>query len=364
MDNLIKNLYFAKSFCMVGSSLEYCYNCSYCRVGCQKQELVCYKTLPSQINDNFLNLPVAVNLFYGDPLLQLENTISLLEKLEKVGHKGPVVIVTKGDFSIFPDKPFNLDLHIAFSCFGIDSKFDGSSMERFENNLKLTKTRKHNYLYSIEFRPICYNINDSQEVFERVLSLAQNYNMAIGYSGLQGKEESVKYWKENDINLKPYPGYEFGYKKIISKEKQELFASLAKKYNVPIFKKTSCLFSFVHNLERDYNAHYYRPNEVGCHNCPMKEKCFKFKDTVTGENYDKILPIKFEILDKEDHACVLKRNGLCPFPTEDCGHISGKVIKTDEKLTTSDVRVIKWLTGMTVDADFYESPYISKFWEK
>ena len=38
------------------------------------------------------------------------------------------------------------------------------------------------------------------------------------------------------------------------------------------------------------------------------------------------------------------------------------LLQTDRKLTTSDVRVIKWITGMTVDAIFEESPYISSDW--
>lgn len=124
--------------------------------------------------------------------------------MEKVKHKGPVVIVTKGDFSKFPDINFDLDLHIAFSTFGVDSPLDGGKMERFVNNLKQTKLRKNNYKYSIEYRPIVYNVNDSIEAFDTVLKLAKDYNMAIGYSGLQGKPESAKIWKENNIDLKPY----------------------------------------------------------------------------------------------------------------------------------------------------------------
>ena len=45
-------------------------------------------------------------------------------------------------------------------------------------------------------------------------------------------------------------------------------------------------------------------------------------------------------------------------------HIHGTLLTTDRTLTTSDVRLIKWLTGYTVDADFYESPYISEDWLK
>ena len=356
---------FAKSFFLLGDTLDYCYDCKYCRLNGEKCEEKHYELLPSEINPNFINIPVAVNLFYGDPLLQVENTVNYLKRLEKAHHKGPVVIITKGDFSKFPDEQFDLDLHIAFSCFGVNSPLDGSTMERFENNLKLTKTRNNNYKYSIEYRPIIYNVNDSIEAFDKVFSLAKEYNLAIGYSGLQGKPESVKIWQEQGIDLKPYPGFEFGHKKIIDKKIMELFEKMARSYGVPVFRKTSCLFSYVHDLDRDYNAHYYRPSELGCANCPMKEKCFSFKDKLSLENdLSNILPFDYEIISKKNHECILKQKGICQFPSEDCSHISGNILHIDKLLTTSDVRVIKWLTGYTVDANFYESPFISEEWVK
>ena len=52
------------------------------------------------------------------------------------------------------------------------------------------------------------------------------------------------------------------------------------------------------------------------------------------------------------------------FPTEDCAKISGNIIRINDIIIKSDVGVIKWLTGYTVDADFYESPYISDLWNK
>ena len=126
----------AKSFYLLGDSLNHCYDCKYCRLNGEKCEERHYDILPCEINPVFTNIPVAVNLFYGDPLLQIDNTINYLRRLEKAGHKGPVVIVTKGDFSKFPDVSSDLDLHVAFSTFGVNSYLDGSSMERFENNLK------------------------------------------------------------------------------------------------------------------------------------------------------------------------------------------------------------------------------------
>lgn len=364
-ENITNSIVFAKSFYLLGDSLSYCYDCKYCRLNGEKCEEKHYNIIPSDVNPNFTNIPVAVNLFYGDPLLQIENTVNYLKKLENSKHKGPVILITKGDFSKFPDIKFNLDLHIAFSTFGVDSDLDGNTMERFENNLSLINKRVNNYKYSIEYRPIIYNVNDSIEAFERVFKLAKNYNLAIGYSGLQGKPESVKIWKDQKIDLQPYPGYEFGHKKIIDTKVIELFEQIAKKYNVPIFRKTSCLFSYVHNLPRDYNAHYYRPTELGCNNCIMNEKCQTFKSNLTlNKDLKNIIPFEYEIINKQNHTCILKQKGICEYPTEDCSHISGNIIRISKKITTSDVRVIKWLTGYTVDADFYESNKISGEWFK
>lgn len=73
--------------------------------------------------------------------------------------------------------------------------------------------------------------------------------------------------------------------------------------------------------------------------------------------------IKFEIIYKDKHECILKKSGICEFPTDDCSNISGNIIKISDELTTADVRVIKWLTGYTVDAEFVESQYLSKRWK-
>lgn len=363
--NLNTNMLFAKSFYMLGDSLDFCFDCKYCRLNGEKNIEQHYHILPELINDNFSNIPIAINLFYGDPLLQIDNTIKYLKALEQVQHKGPVIIVTKGDYKKFPDTYFNLDLHFAFSTFGIDSYLDGNTMERFENNLKEINKRKNNYKYSIEFRPIIYNINDDNKTFNRVLNLAHQYDLSVGYSGLQGKKECVEIWKKENINLLPYPGYNFGHKKIIADNVIKNFENLAHEKDVPIFRKTSCLFSYTHNLDRDYNAHYYRPNEMNCYECVMKDKCFSYKDNLEiDKNLEDIIPFNYKIIEKSNHECILKKNGICEFPSDDCSKINGKILKIDDTLTTSDVRVIKWLTGYTVDAPFIENPHISNKWIK
>lgn len=356
--------YFAKSFYLLGDSLDFCYNCPYCREGWVKDEQFAIHTLPSEINPNFINLPVGINMFYGDPMLQVDNTVALLKKLESVGHKGPVLITTKGDYSKFPDIPFDLDLYISFSAFGKTCKYDGGSMERFQSNLQQLEKRKNNYKHFIEFRPICFGINDDEQSLNTVLDLAKKYNLIVGYCGLQGRPENVLWWQKNGYDFKPFPSYELDFKKNLSDELVEKFETMALEKGVVTKRKTSCIISTI-NKTRDYNAHYYRPNEVGCANCPNKSICFEFKNNQnTNMNFDDIIPFKYTLIQKQNHVCIMKQNGTCKFPTKDCENISGVFVKIDEKITTSDVRVIKWLTGMTVVADFYHSNRISEKWYK
>jgi hypothetical protein len=104
----------------------------------------------------------------------------------------------------------------------------------------------------------------SQIILLYQLKLIQILKIYQGYSGLQGKPDMVKYWEENNIPFKPYPSYKFGHKKSISNKVENNIMELAKKYGTNVFKKTACSLSYTHGMERNYNAHYYRPNEVNC----------------------------------------------------------------------------------------------------
>jgi hypothetical protein len=283
-----------------------------------------------------------------------------LRDLETTEHKGAVVIITKGDFNKFPDLNFNLDLHFGFSTFGKDHEYDGGKWSTFISNLNSIKNRKHQYKYSIEFRPICYGINDDYETLERVIKVGSEYGLPIGYSGLQGKPESVKYWNDNNIDLKSYPNYEFGHLKPLSDEVKNNIRELSLKYKVPIFHKTSCLISYVHNYERDYNCHYYRPDEVKCDLCPMFKKCNDFK--LNRDIRDIDIPFEYTIEYKTKHECVLKTMSLCKYPTDNCTNIEGNIIKIDKQLTAGDYRMIKWLTGYVVDNKFTPDETLSLEW--
>lgn len=352
---------------IIGKELGYCFNCSYCRAN-NSQLLDYTKYMPSELNPEFTNIPVLVNLFYGDPTLQINNTIEILNRLESVGHKGHVVIVTKGDMEIFRKiwKPFNLDIHFGISTFGVDSKYDGGTTKCFEKNLEICKDM--GVQYSIEFRPIIKGINDQEKTFKYVVDIAKQHGVGIGYCGLQVSDETRERLMREGIVFEPYnEKVGFGLKKFISKEKDTELRNIARNKNVGVFKKTSCLIATA-NGAPDYNAHYYRSNEVGCYDCKNQKICQVYKanlfDNPDMEKLNRIIPFNFELVEKENHVCTLFQNGLCQFPSYDCKHISGKMIKIDDEITTTDVRLIKWLTGYTVDAKFIETTFMSQAWVK
>ena len=218
------------------------------------------------------------------------------------------------------------------------------------------------YHYSVEFRPIINGINDSEDIFRRVAEIAAKHNTGIGYCGLQMSDNLKQRLANDHIEFKPYDGHKFGLKKYVGRDVDKEFRTICHNLGVPVFKKTSCLIAWKHNLNRDPNAHYYRPNEVGCGECPLKERCSQFKSSLSADQLSINIPFDYEIEEKTNHECGLFKLGVCKFPSADCRNISGKLIKIDEELTTTDVRLIKWLTGYTVDARFVESPYCSEKW--
>ena len=355
---MIKDVHLYKSFFPVGRTLNRCFDCTYCRAKGNKLDV---SVLPSSINPMFRALPVAVNLFYGDPLLQVDDTIRWLDRLEDDQHTGIVTIITKGDLSKLHLREYDLDLHIAVSTFGVDSPYEPQSMSQFKRNLdRLVYLRdRYNVTASIEFRPIIYNVNDSQEVIEHVFKLAEDHFLCIAFSGLQAPPNLINRFDNFPFN--PYPGTKFGYKKYLSSEVENLFYDLAKYSSISVFKKTSCCLSYLRSV-KDYNAHYYRRITNRCLECPNRGVCFSYYNNLYQEFPH--LPFDYKIIYKSKHVCGLKKSGECEFPDQECSNISGYFIKpiNIDYMTTSDVRVIKWLTGLTVDVSFNESPYLSDFW--
>lgn len=182
-----------------------------------------------------------------------------------------------------------------------------------------------------------YQINDDIITIDEVFKTCYNNNIPIAYSGIQGDEKLVKYWKDHNIDIKPFPGYGFGIKKPISEECRSIINNCSYKYNIPTFSRTSCIISYMYNFDKDYNAHYYRPNELNCNLCIMNNKCKKFKENQDSNvnKFKNIIPFDFDIIYKEKHKCYL--HDKCKYPTDDCTNINSFLINIKQKITLADL---------------------------
>jgi len=167
-----------KSFYNIGNSLPKCFGCKYC--------LIKGLDLNNEIYPEDRTIPVSVNLFYGDPMLQIDNTLKMLKELEDRKHTGIVFMATKGDYTKFKEE-FNLNLWVGLSTFNINHDLDGGSIEQFKKNLEHSTTLKNNHL--IEYRPIITNVNDNPDF---VIEMARKYNYSVSYDGLKENNWEVE----------------------------------------------------------------------------------------------------------------------------------------------------------------------------
>lgn len=135
--------------------------------------------------------------------------------LEENNHKGPVIIITKGDLRNLKTLNYNLDLHIGLSTIGKYHDFDKISHGNFIKNIKFLNNK--NIKFSCELRPLMYQINDDIITIDEVFKTCYDNNIPIVYSGIQGDEKLVKYWKDHNIDIKPFPGMSLVLKNLFQK---------------------------------------------------------------------------------------------------------------------------------------------------
>lgn len=176
------DFHLCKNYYNMGKSLDKCFDCEYCFIKGYKYENMIY---PDDVN-----VPVSVNAFYGDPMLQIDTTIEILEGLEKRKHKGKVILLTKGDFSKMPDRKFNLDLWYGFSAFGIDHKMHGGTIKQLDKNIKIAKKRKLKCF--IKFAPVIEGLNNTDEAIDNIAK----YNIPVSYMGMNCERLEIELEKK------------------------------------------------------------------------------------------------------------------------------------------------------------------------
>lgn len=351
-----------------------CYRCPYCIL--TSKEHLCDKNLekilpydnnlaPTEVHPILENIPVSINNYFGDPFLQYDDTLKKLEHLESKKHKGIVCIITKSEIKreqLDKLKSFDLNLHILYSVCNT-SNFDGPSYDKRIQTLQRIVEKGLNV--SLEFRPLINGINDNSENIENILKNAKELGIKdLAYGGLMGTKEVLSFLKIKGFSPKIPRGYDSWSpnKKLMNKDTRAFLEKRCRELGFNSFRKTSCLLSYRYDLERDYNNHFYRPQDYACDNCQMHDKCFSFRNNLKEGTVSDLLEevgIKgYELAREKNIICDLYEN--CSSKSDSCNRMQGLVLKLNKTITMGDESLLKWITGCIIKSDkLLEVPNVS-----
>jgi DNA repair photolyase len=181
----------------------------------------------------------------------------------------------------------NLRVTVLFTFSGMN----GSKIEPIPEgipmgSIKTSFANKNRVKTILYWRPIVEGWNDSEETFDKVLHAA-TLTDALVFTGLFFRKEQEEFFRRTGIE----PPYASPHRRKILPvqiEKRVLDAYTKSKISTPIFRKTSCAVSYVHEVH-DYNGHYGIP-EI-CDICPSAqvERCKRSHKQPTTIDFGNLL---------------------------------------------------------------------------
>ncbi|MBU0585978.1 hypothetical protein KJ780_00545 [Candidatus Micrarchaeota archaeon] len=218
-------------------------------------------------------MPVAVNNFYGDPVIQWKNTMEKLRDLEASRHAGPVGLIMKGKITpkkaeqLREQKDKGLNLVTLISISELPEMEGTGSEHRYENvrNLEAEGIPAIGYI-----RPIMPPFNTSEEVIGKIFTKLKEAGCKYAVtSGFRGDEALVK-------KMSPDQHVQWAMRvKVMPGEVYERIKRHAEANGIQLFTRTSCAVSAATGEQSTYNPYYNSPNLVKCKelDCPLQDTC-------------------------------------------------------------------------------------------
>lgn len=227
-------------------------------------------------------IPVAINNFYGDPVIQWDNTVEKLKNLETSRHAGPVGIILKGKLNearisdLKERKEAGLNVVCLVSISELPEMESVPSEHRYENIKLLNNAGVPAIAY---IRPMMPPFNTSEETIEKIFSNLERVGCKMAVtSGFRGDEALVH-------KLAPDEKIEWAMRvKVMPAEVYQRIKRHADKSGIQLFTRTSCAVSFATGGERTYNPYYNSPGLVKCEelNCPLQDTCAPLQEPREG----------------------------------------------------------------------------------
>lgn len=291
-------------------------------------------------------LPVSINNYYGDPVIQWGNTLWKIKKLSKDKHKGPVGIITKGYITRdmakdLKDVSKGLNLLVLESISGLPEEIEPiSTKKRYETlkNLTLEGIPSIGYI-----RPLIPPYNTSKDKIESVFkNISETGCKNIVISGFRGDDDIIK--KTNPENKKQWVVRV----KIMPKGMNKFIEEFADKYNLDVATRTSCGVAKALNLKRSFNPYYNSPNGAKCGDCRLKDSCYHLPPDKESLEFIKMLgyDIEYKPLGKEKCKVTADNRLSCPSCCTSCFVLDvPHILVKNQDVKLGDLAFIRFITG-------------------
>lgn len=209
-------------------------------------------------------IPYAINNLYGDPAIQIKDSLRRLSELSQDPWAGPVAIITKGFYTpnmvqqIKNVAPKKLVVLVSISALETGSE-PVSVANRLQSISNFSKVGIPVIGYA---RPLT-----SPNAGELINKMYDSGADTVIVSGFRGTKELGLEVDISNPSLRV---------KEISKIAQDSVESCGKK----VFSRTSCGVAYALGLKRSWNPYWKSPQLAGCETCPLKRTCFKTPNVV------------------------------------------------------------------------------------
>ncbi|MEX5711620.1 radical SAM protein [Parafrankia sp. FMc6] len=238
------------------------------------------------------------------------HTFAVLEDLDSRGLTNHVLVITRHRVKPEDCARLNRLKHLKVTLLFTYSGIDDQRIEPYPStvaaaSLELaTSIQPRRYRTILYWRPLVPGLNDTDEHLARAADLSRHADATV-FTGLFYRDQIAGYYQAAGLP-EPYSGT--ARRKIVPETlEQRVLEAVAGRG--PVFRKTSCAVSYVHDLP-DYNGHY-GVREL-CDICPLAQikRCCQAHHTPTAEQVAALsagVPDTegLEILDIDDRAVVV-----------------------------------------------------------
>lgn len=261
-------------------------NCGYCvrhfwgNFDVKKPQLLCSddEALEAMLNHPFFIpdvTPIQIFNKATDPFLPSvkPHLFYILKKMDELGYENIITIITRYKVTeedvYFLESLKNIKITLFFTYSGIkDTRIEPIQSSGITvQSIKRVNACRTNLKTILYWRPLVPGWNDDEETMLHVLDVSKHVD-AIVFTGYYHKKENAEHLSNLGVEI-PYENYQR--RKILPLDLDKKVIEIHRKsgVKVPLFRKTSCAATFVHNLP-DYNGHW-GVREL-CNICPVTQQ--------------------------------------------------------------------------------------------